>query len=88
MFQERIRRAPADPNFRVIMKQPRRSDGSFTAPGKVVLLEKAQWEAQMGDSLWERYRNKSLRAWGWRQLHSELGASFTRTTGLVPMLAC
>ncbi len=26
-----------------------------------------------GGFLWNRYRNKSLRAWGWRALHSEPG---------------
>lgn len=65
--------APSDPNHRLTMQQPRRSDGTFTAPGKVILIHRAQQGSPDGGYRWERYRNTSLENWGWTQLSAEPG---------------
>lgn len=57
--------APKDPNYRILMRQPRRSDGSYTAPGEHVVMERAPMGIPNGGYLYEKYRNK------YRQLKSE-----------------
>ncbi len=64
-------RPPVDSSYRVTMQQPRHANGSYTTPGKVVLLQKAQIGSPDGAYLWERYRIECLRNWGWTQLKTE-----------------
>lgn len=66
-------RAPPDPAYRVVMPQPRRSYGSFTQPGKYVLVDCAQMGGPDGGYLWERYRNEKLTSCGWRKISAEPG---------------
>ncbi len=64
-------RAPTDPRYRVVMKQPRRADGTLTAPGNLVLILRAQQGSPDGGYRWERHRNARLTDWGWTVLRSE-----------------
>jgi Reverse transcriptase (RNA-dependent DNA polymerase) len=73
-------RAPNDPKFRVVMRQPPRADGSLTHPGCNVLLSKAAQGAPDAGYLWERHRNDTLLRLGWLQVKSEPSAFLHRSS--------
>lgn len=64
-------RAPTEKRYRVIMKQPKRSDEQYTVPGKHILLCNVQSGAPDSGFRWELHRNNSLKKWGWTQLTNE-----------------
>ena len=58
-------RADADPRYRQTMRQPPRSDGSYSSPGKICVIQKAMQGAPDAQDLWERHRDSKLTKWGW-----------------------
>jgi hypothetical protein len=53
-------RANTNPNFRVILRQPKRSNGSLTNPGKQYLIAKAQQGAPDAGFRWESHQKCEL----------------------------
>lgn len=66
-------RASADEKYRVTMRQPRRADGTYTKPNKLILIRRAQMGVPNGGFLWEKHRNTRLANWGWTHLQAEPG---------------
>jgi hypothetical protein len=73
-------RANTDPNFRVILRQPKLSNGSLTHPGQQYLIAKAEQGAPDACFRWESNRNCKLTRLGWKNIKSEPGA-FYRSAG-------
>jgi Reverse transcriptase (RNA-dependent DNA polymerase) len=64
-------RAPADPRYRVTMRQPPSFDGTLAAPCKVCVIRRAMPGAPDANALWEHFRDYWLKNWGWTQVLSE-----------------
>ena len=46
-------RSPNDPNIRVTMTQPARSDGTFKAPGKICVMRRAMQGDPAANQQWD-----------------------------------
>ena len=64
-------RAPNDPNIRVVMSQPKRADGTYTAPGKLCLLRRAMPGEKPANQNWDSWRDYWLKNWGWTKVLAE-----------------
>lgn len=67
-------RAPSDTEHKVYLRYPCQADGSFTAPGKVVLIVNARKGAPDAGYRWEYPKTATLIEWGWRQLKLKASA--------------
>lgn len=64
-------RAPNDPNVRVVMAQPTRSDGTQLHPGKVCLLRRAMPGEKSANQNWDSWRDHWITNWGWTKVLAE-----------------
>ena len=64
-------RSPNDPNHRVVMIQPPKSDGTVTAPGKVCLLRRSMPGEKSANLNWDTWRDYWVKNWGWTKVLSE-----------------
>jgi hypothetical protein len=70
------------------MRQPSRSDGTYTYPGHVLRLDKAQQGTPDAGYRWEGQRNRVCKRLGWTALKSEPSAYLIcRGTAHTRMLA-
>lgn len=60
-------RAPADPQFRLTMKQPPLSDGTLIAPGKICVMQRAINGSPDTNRFWAEHRDREIVEWGWTQ---------------------
>lgn len=64
-------RSPSNPNLRIVMKQPPRSDGQYKAPGKVCVLRRAMPGDKSANQSWDSWRDQWMKNWGWKKVLAE-----------------
>jgi hypothetical protein len=88
MYQVRIHERTLTGNFSMYKRQPPRSDGTYTYPGQVLRLDKAQQGTPDAGYRWEVHRNRVCKRLGWTALKSEPSAYLIcRGTAYTQMLA-
>lgn len=59
-------RGPADPNYRHVMAQPTRSDGTQRHAGNVAVMDHVINGTGDAKRLWVDYRDAKLQEWRWK----------------------
>ena len=65
------------------MAQPKRADGTYTAPGKVCLLRRAMPGEKSANQNWDSWRDYWLKNWGWTKVLAEPSMFWISTPNVV-----